>query len=355
MKKITRLLSLTLLLALILTAFASCGNASYIATTKDGTKISSAGYSFWAYYYKLQLSSQYTDAKSLTEYLNSTDTSTGTTSTKKNYTTINSEIQKAFETYYIYKAKATELKLSPNEQNLKNLDTNFDTFIEKTITEAKLPKLLSAMGITKAQYKEAYKDIVSGYGDQLINYYFGDKGEKKISDDTILKDFVRIKHILIEAPQSDDVSELTDEEKKTDATAKAKAESLLKEIKAGTKKFDTLMNSADVNKDAASLANYPDGYIFNKSASYVDAFKNAAFDMKVGEYRIVRSTYGYHIMLKEDLKPVLSKYKSEILPQIESVQTDFEKMVTEWKKAAGLKYNNAALKKFDIRYLKTIS
>lgn len=353
MKMISKILAIVLILVLTIPVLSSCGNASYIATNKNGEKINSASYAFWAYYYQLQLKSSFNDEASLMEYLNKADSNSE--DTRPTYQIINSEIQKVFETTYVYKQKAKELKLEPKKEIMDNFEASYDNFIEYTYTKANLPKLLSAIGATEEQYKVAFKDIVSGYSELLLNHYFGKGGEKEISDETILKDFVRVKHILIAGPEYKDAEKPTDEEKKKDEEAKKKADDLLAEIKSGKKDFDELMNDSAVNADYAAVASNPNGYIYSKESSqFVEEFTNAGLEMKVNEMKVVKSDFGYHIMKKEDLSTNLEENRLSIISQIKSVQTDFDEMMKEWIKNEDLKYNNAALKKFDIRKLKKI-
>jgi len=109
--------------------------------------------------------------------------------------------------------------------------------------------------------------------------------------------YVRVKHILI---QLNDMSygfpmPLYDEEEEAEKVAFVKE--LYERIMAG-EDYDELMN--EYSEDPG-LEYQPDGYTISPQTNFIEEFKDAAFDMEIGEVRMVETDFGWHIMKKEPL------------------------------------------------------
>jgi peptidyl-prolyl cis-trans isomerase D len=118
----------------------------------------------------------------------------------------------------------------------------------------------------------------------------------------------RASHILITAPKNAPAAERS--------AAKAKAESLLAEVKAAPASF------ADVAKknsqDPGSAANGGDLDFFARGAM-VKPFEDAAFSMQKGDTSaVVESDFGYHIIRLTDIKAAKQKTFEEMKPEIEA-------------------------------------
>ena len=105
-----------------------------------------------------------------------------------------------------------------------------------------------------------------------------------------------VRHILIQPETSDGATEATDEQK---AAAKAKAEELLEQWKAGEATEDSFAALAQENSaDSGSASN--GGLIANitPTSSYVESFRDWAVDAarQEGDTGLVESSYGWHIM-----------------------------------------------------------
>jgi peptidyl-prolyl cis-trans isomerase D len=117
-------------------------------------------------------------------------------------------------------------------------------------------------------------------------------------------DQARARHILIQVPAGSDA--------KTDATAKAKAESVLSQLKAGgnwtalAKKFSDDPGSKDKGGELGAM----------KRGETVPEFQNAIFTQKIGDIAIVKSKYGYHIIQVEDRQSAHTQPLAEVQPQI---------------------------------------
>ena len=81
------------------------------------------------------------------------------------------------------------------------------------------------------------------------------------------------------------------------AVKKAEAQELYDRIVAGETTFD---DNYSKSEDGGSTT-YPDGYVFTYD-EMVEEFEEAAFEMEVGEYRLVETSNGWHIMCKEELE-----------------------------------------------------
>ena len=116
----------------------------------------------------------------------------------------------------------------------------------------------------------------------------------------------RARHILIQVPQGADA--------KTDATAKAKAEALLKQIQGGANFADLAKKNSDDpgSKDSGGELG------FAQRGRMVPEFDNAIFTQKIGDTKIVKTQYGYHIVQVEERQAAHTQSLSEVLPTIQA-------------------------------------
>jgi peptidyl-prolyl cis-trans isomerase D len=129
-------------------------------------------------------------------------------------------------------------------------------------------------------------------------------------DQYAVKEQVKTRHILIAVPAGADA--------KTDAAAKAKAEDLLKQIKAGGNFADLASKNSDdpgSKTQGGELPMYP-------TSGLDPAYAKAAMALNQGQTSdLVRSQFGYHIIQTEQKEPAhtkpLAEVKAEILPVLE--------------------------------------
>jgi peptidyl-prolyl cis-trans isomerase C len=121
---------------------------------------------------------------------------------------------------------------------------------------------------------------------------------------------VRASHILIGIPQNADAA--------TKQQAKAKAEALLKDLKAGK---DFAATAKANSQDPGSAPNGGDlGYF--EPGQMVPAFEQAAFALKPGETsEVVETQFGYHIIKVADRQDSRVVPLEEAKPQIEQYLT----------------------------------
>ena len=136
---------------------------------------------------------------------------------------------------------------------------------------------------------------------QAIQQYYNDH----VSDYSVPEE-AKSRHILISVPENADA--------KTVAAAKAKAEMVLKQLKAGgswtelAKKYSDDPGSKDSGGELG----------FAERGKMVPAFDNAIFTQKIGDIEIVRSSFGFHIVQVEDRQPAHTKPLNEVLPEIQA-------------------------------------
>jgi peptidyl-prolyl cis-trans isomerase D len=114
------------------------------------------------------------------------------------------------------------------------------------------------------------------------------------------------RHILIKlAPNAD---------AKADAAAKAKAEDVLKQVQNGgnfaelAKKYSDDPGSKDSGGELGP----------SQRGRMVPEFDNAIFSQKIGDTKIVKSQFGYHIVQVESRQPAHAQALNEVLPTIQA-------------------------------------
>lgn len=114
------------------------------------------------------------------------------------------------------------------------------------------------------------------------------------------------RHILIQVAAGADA--------KTDAAAKAKAEDVLKQLKAGgdwnavAKKYSDDPGSKDTGGELG----------FSQRGRMVPEFDKAIFTQKIGDIQIVKSQFGYHVVQVEERQTAHTQPLNEVLPQIQA-------------------------------------
>jgi peptidyl-prolyl cis-trans isomerase D len=116
----------------------------------------------------------------------------------------------------------------------------------------------------------------------------------------------RSRHILIKVAAGADA--------KTDAAARAKAEGLLKQIQGGANFADLAKKNSDDpgSKDKGGELD------FARRGAMVPEFDNALFTQKIGDTKIVKSQFGYHIVQVEERQTAHSQSINEVLPTIQA-------------------------------------
>ncbi len=212
-------------------------------------------------------------------------------------------------------------KVAQMKAQYDNDQTQFLTAIQQYFgvqDEEELRELLSL------DYKRglAIDDYVrSTITDDEINDYY---------DNTVIGD-IKVSHILIKPVTNDSMT--TEEKEQAEEEALQKAEEVITKLKNGENFADLAKEYSDDTGSADNGGSL--GYI-NRNSNMVDEFMDAAIALETGKYTTepVKSTYGYHIILKEDQKEK---------PELDAVKDDIIDTLQEEKLAADNKLQYQAL------------
>ena len=219
------------------------------------------------------------------------------------------------------------------------------------------------MEYLKSTYKNDWEDTLKNAGydseDDLIeelklnyqrNKAIEDYIKESITDKEIKEYYenesvgdIKASHILIKVSTTEGEG-LSDEE------AKTKAEDLINKLNDGAD-FATL--AKENSEDTGSALNGGDLGYFNKG-QMVKEFEEAAYNLKINEYTKtpVKTTYGYHIILKTDEKEKesLEKLADEIRETLADKKTEDDKTIKvtaldEIRKNYKLSFKDSSLKR----------
>lgn len=212
-------------------------------------------------------------------------------------------------------------KVAQMKAQYDNDQTQFLTAIQQYFgvqDEEELRELLSL------DYKRglAINDYVkSTITDDEINDYY---------ENTVIGD-IKVSHILIKPVTNDSMT--TEEKEQAEEEALQKAEEVITKLKNGENFADLAKEYSDDTGSADNGGSL--GYI-NRNSNMVDEFMDAAIALETGKYTTepVKSTYGYHIILKEDQKEK---------PELDTVKDDIIDTLQEEKLAADSKLQYQAL------------
>lgn len=207
------------------------------------------------------------------------------------------------------KYEATEEETNDIESKIKQMKAQYSNDESKFLSaiqqyfgvqdEDELRELLSL------DYKRglAIEDYVKGLvtEDEINNYY-----------ENITIGDMKLSHILIKPVTNDSMT--ADEKTAAEEEALNKAKEVITKLNNG-ENFEDL--AKEYSEDTGSSENGGNlGYI-NRNSNMVDEFLEAAIQLEVGKYSLepVKSTYGYHIILKTEQKekPKLELVKDDII------------------------------------------
>lgn len=157
-----------------------------------------------------------------------------------------------------------------------------------------LNDFLDRLGISKSvfdfvMYGDAYSDLLLKECKNEINV------TSESEDEYFINNYWRAKHLLLltEGKSGEEVVEI-----------KSKIDSLYDRVKNG-EDFDALIQ--EYNEDPGVESN-PDGYIF-KDGDMVIEFQDGVQNIEVGEYNLVKTSYGYHIVKRLAIDETPELYK----------------------------------------------
>lgn len=219
---------------------------------------------------------------------------------------------------------AAEALFEYHNLSLTKTQTNdIDKAIRDLVNSDKYGKSSAKLNDTLAKYSinmDILKEIriIEKKYNVLREYLFTGKSAKennftdedlKIAFLEAYSNYVRVKHILVmttsdKKDEEGNAIELTEEEL---AAKKAYADDIYAQIKSGKaiEEFYSVTDDPGNNEK-----NNPDGYFFTYG-EMVSEFETAAFEMKDGEVRIVKTDYGYHIMQKFPKEDLFDSFKTD--------------------------------------------
>lgn len=202
--------------------------------------------------------------------------------------------------------------------------------------EEELRSLLSLEYKRNLAIEEAIKDSIKD--DEIKKYY----------DDEVVGD-MKVRHILIKPETTDEMS--TEEKEDAEKKAKKEAEDIIKKLDKG-EDFEKLAKKYSDDTGSASDGGLID--YFNKDSNMDEAFTNASIDLEKGKYtkEPVKSSFGYHIILKVDQKDKekLDKVKDTIVETLmnEKISNDSTlryETLKSIRSDAGMTFEDDQLKK----------
>ena len=232
-------------------------------------------------------------------------------------------------------AEANGMKLDEGMQ--KDLDNLRETLTNSAVEAgyASIDAMLQAdmgAGCTYEDYYNYMKVYYTGYmyfsdrysavevTDEMIEKFFADN-EAALKENKITKDggdLYDVRHILveIEGGTKGEDNKITYSDDEWEA-CRAKAQKLLDEWLAGAHTEETFAEMA--NKHSADTGSNTNGGLYtdlDKDTSFVQEFKDWYLDesRKVGDYGLVKTEYGYHIMYLSDVEAEWIAYcRNELL------------------------------------------
>ena len=191
------------------------------------------------------------------------------------------------------------------------------------------------------EYKrnQAVEDYIKEHiEDDEVNEYY---------DSEIIGD-MQVRHILIKPDTNQDMTQ--EEQDAAKEAAREEAEDLIRQLGEGAD-FQELAKEHSDDTGSASDGGFID--YFNKDSNMDENFYEASKNLEVGKYteEPIESTYGYHIILKEDQKekPALDEVKESILEDLMNEKLDndntlYYETLIDVREAAGLEFKDDALK-----------
>ena len=265
------------------------------------------------------------------------------TSTVQQY--LDSMIQSYLISYNLYSIHFDELGLTLDDQTVNEIEETMQSYIEQYGSKEELDKSLREQGFTYEDFEQQYYDEAKKKA--VIMYYFGpDSTENPVSRDDLRayyeEYYTKVKHIFLSTKDDED-NDLSKDEK---AKIGQKAQEIYQKALAG-EDFEKLID--EYNEDPGMASN-PDGYIFSKDdTSYTTVFHNAAFEMKVGDIKLIQSNLGYHIMKKYPFtdEDIFSPDREVVLLE-NMMSEESNKILDDLKERIGVKYNNAVLEELSV-------
>ncbi len=227
--------------------------------------------------------------------------------------------------------KVYNLKLT--DENNKLIDEQMEAYVASCGSEKELETQLSAYSADKNTLRRYLELVVKQMN--LQNYLYGTEGIAKISDEAVKQTFAEeyaiVTHIYfntVTVTKADGtIISMSEEEA---AQKKMLAENVYNSIIAG-EDFYTLKEQ--YTEDVYESEYYPNGFFVTGDSTFPAAFTTAALEMKVGEYKLIDSGNGLHILYKLPMNSELYNSDKEVYNTIYSrlMSADFSNIFDEYE------------------------
>ncbi len=258
---------------------------------------------------------------------------------------LDSMIQSYLITYNLYSIHFDELGLTLDEDTIAEIEQTMEGYINQYGSREELDKSLQEQGFSYDDFEQQYYDEAKKKA--VIMYYFGpDSTEDPVSNDDLRayyeEYYTKVKHIFLSTKDDED-NDLSNDEK---AKIGQKAQEIYDKAIAG-EDYEKLLD--EYNEDPGMASN-PNGYVFSKDdTSYTTIFHDTAFDMSVGEIRLIQSNLGFHIMKKYPFTDDdIFSPDTEVLLLENMMSEETSKILDDLKERIGVEYNNTVLEELSV-------
>lgn len=214
--------------------------------------------------------------------------------------------------------------------------------------KAAFEEMLSAYSADKKTFERYLELVVKQLG--LQNYLYGTENGVRRIDESVIKQtfadsYAIVTHIYFNTVNKKNPSgqliSLTEEEA---AEKKALAESVFNMIMAGE---DFYVLKEQYTEDLYESEYYPNGFFVTNDSTFPAAFTTAALEMAVGDYKLVDSGNGLHILYKLPMDESLYNSNADIYNTIYSrlMSVDYSGLLDEH--IGKIKIDNEGIKAID--------
>ena len=211
------------------------------------------------------------------------------------------------------------------------IEEEYNKYVALAGSEKNFEDLLSEYSADKETFERYLELTVKQI--KLQDYLYGTSGVAKIPDEVVKSTFAD-EYSIVTHIYFNNVTTTTADGKiisisEEDAAAKKElAETVFASISAGE---DFYALKEQYSEDTYESQYYPNGFFVTNDNSFPTPFTTAAMEMKDGEYRLVDSGNGLHILLKLPMDENLYNSDTAVYNKIYSrlVSLDFEGMIEE--------------------------
>lgn len=237
-----------------------------------------------------------------------------------------------------------EYGLSLDVSDEKSIEESVNNSIKQYGSEENFKEFLSILMIDMDGYKHIVENSLKYQ--KLFLHLYGENGIKEKIPAQAVKDYYvennsLVKHILIGTDEKTLKVPTGETTKEVIAKKEALAKDIYNKVKNG-ENFDALLKQYG---EDPGMASNPKGYVVNENTNFVPEFKEAALEMKVGEYRLVKSSFGYHIMYRDDV--FNAGQFDDLTARLEFKGPDFEKVVQSKMESIKFTFNDKTLEKLN--------